>query len=52
LETRRFGTLAEYSQATRQDLRSVSADYDVFVKVPRLDAHDVKNVQSVQRGEG
>ena len=47
LEPRRFGTLAEYSQATRQDLHSVSVDYDVFINVPRLDAQDVKNVQKV-----
>jgi len=45
LETRRFGTLAEYSQATHQDLHSVVVDYDVFVNVPKLDAQDFKNVQ-------
>ncbi len=44
-ETRRFGTLAEYSPATRQDLHSVSVAYDIFVNVPKLDAHDLKNVQ-------
>jgi hypothetical protein len=47
LETRRFGTLAEYSQATSQDLHSVIVDYDVFVNVPKLDAQDLKNVQKL-----
>src|ERR1019366_7079033 len=47
LEVRRFGTLAEYSQATKQDLHSVILDYDVFMNVPRLDAQDLKNVQKL-----
>jgi hypothetical protein len=49
LEVRRFGTLAEYSQATKQDLHSVTLDYDIFVNVPRLDAQDLKNVQKLYK---
>jgi len=47
LETRRFATLAEYSQATGQDRNSVTLDYDIFVKVPPLDAQDRSRVQKV-----
>jgi hypothetical protein len=47
LEVRRFGTLSEYSQATKQDLHSVILDYDIFMNVPRLDAQDLKNVQKL-----
>jgi hypothetical protein len=49
LETRRFRTLAEYSEATRQDRNSVIVDYDVFVNVPKLDAQDLKNVQKLYK---
>ena len=51
LETRKFKTLAEYSQATGQDSHSVLVDYDVFVNVPRLDAQDLKTVQKVYKAE-
>jgi hypothetical protein len=51
LETRRFRTLAEYSQATKQDGHSVIVDYDVFVNVPKLDAQDLKNVQKLYRAD-
>ncbi|HEY8519910.1 MAG TPA: hypothetical protein VIN61_07515 [Gammaproteobacteria bacterium] len=47
LETRRFATLAEYSEATGQDRHSVLVDYDVFVNVPRLDASDPATLQRV-----
>jgi hypothetical protein len=47
LETRRYATLAEYAKATGQDRNSVLVDYDVFVKVPRLDAKDAANVQKL-----
>jgi len=47
LETRRYATLAEYSKATGQDRNSVLVDYDVFVKVPKLDAQDAANVQKL-----
>jgi len=39
-----FGTLADYVKATRQDQNSVTLDYDVFMKVPKLD-RDPKTVQ-------
>ena len=45
LETRRFASLAEYAKATGQDTHSVLVDYDVFMKVPKLDAHDAASVQ-------
>jgi hypothetical protein len=45
LETRAFATLAEYSAATGHDTHSVLVDYDVFMKVPRLDAQDAATVQ-------
>ena len=47
LETRRFATLAEYAKTTGQDTHSVVVDYDVFVKVPRLDAQDAATVQKL-----
>jgi hypothetical protein len=39
-----FATLAAYVQATRQDQNSITLDYDVFEKVPKLD-RDPKTVQ-------
>jgi hypothetical protein len=51
LEARGFATLAEYTAATRQDQHSVLVDYDVFVKVPRLDAQDRERVQKVYKAE-
>jgi hypothetical protein len=51
LETRQFATLAEYSQATGQDQHSTLVDYDVFKKVPRLDAQDTQSVQRVYKAE-
>jgi hypothetical protein len=51
LETRRFPTLAEYSQATGQDRNSITVDYDVFVNVQRLDAKDLKKVQNVYKAD-
>jgi hypothetical protein len=47
LETRRFASLAEYTKATGQDGHSVLLDYDVFVKVPKLDAQDAGTVQKL-----
>jgi hypothetical protein len=47
LESRSFGSLAEYSKATSQDRNSVLVDYDVFVKVPKLDAQDAATVQKL-----
>ena len=51
LEMRAFPTLAEYSQATRQDQHSVMLDYDVFMNVPRLDAKDMQTVQRLYKAE-
>jgi hypothetical protein len=51
LAVRRFATLAEYSQATHQDQHSVIVDYDIFVNVPKLDAKDLKTVQSLYKAE-
>jgi hypothetical protein len=51
LQPRAFATLAEYSQATRQDQHSVLVDYDVFVNVPKLDAQDRTKVQQVYKAE-
>ena len=51
LEVRQFGNLADYSRATRQDQHSIALDYDVFVNVPRLDAKDLKKVQSLYKAE-
>ena len=47
LENRAFASLAEYSRATGQDRNSVLVDYDVFVKVPKLDAQDAASVQTL-----
>jgi hypothetical protein len=49
LENREFATLAEYSQATGQDRHSVLVDYDIFVKVPRLDAQDIASLQKLYK---
>jgi len=51
LEARRFPTLTDYSAGTHQDLHSVAVDYDVFVNVPRLDAKDLRRVQTVYQAE-
>ena len=45
LETRKFATLDAYAQATQQDRHSVLVDYDIFMKVPKLDAKDLATVQ-------
>jgi hypothetical protein len=47
LETRRFATLEQYANATGQDRSSVLVDYDVFVRVPQLDARDSASVQTL-----
>jgi hypothetical protein len=49
LETRRFASLAEYTKATGQDAHSVLVDYDVFMKVPKLDAQDAATVQKLHQ---
>jgi hypothetical protein len=50
-ETRKFATLEAYSQATKQDQHSVLVDYDVFMKVTRLDAKDLAAVQRLYKAE-
>jgi hypothetical protein len=51
LETRRFQTLEQYSQATGQDRHSTLVDYDIFVNVRQLNAQDMKTVQRVYKAE-
>ena len=51
LQTRQYATLAEYSQATGQDRNSILVDYDIFVKVPRLDAQDISSLQKLYKAE-
>ena len=51
LEPRKFATLQDYSQATKQDQHSVLVDYDVFVKVGKLDAKDLATVQRLYKAE-
>ncbi len=51
LETRSFETLAAFSRATGQDQHSIEVDYDVFVHVSRLDAKELKKVQTVYKAE-
>jgi hypothetical protein len=51
LEVRQFQRLADYARATGQDGHSVLVDYDVFVKVPRLDAQDRSTMQTVHKAE-
>jgi hypothetical protein len=47
LEERKFRTLREFARATGQDRHSVLLDYDVFAKVPMLDAQDTATVQKL-----
>lgn len=49
IENRRFASLADYVKATSQDEHSILIDYDAFVNVPKLDGHDVKNVQKLYK---
>jgi hypothetical protein len=51
LEQRKFPTLEAYSQATKQDQHSVLVDYDIFMKVTKLDAKDLKTVQRLYKAE-
>jgi hypothetical protein len=49
LQNRQFATLQAYSQATGQDRNSILVDYDIFFKVPRLDASDVSSLQKIYK---
>jgi hypothetical protein len=51
LETRRYKTFAEYQKGSGQDAHSVLVDYDIFVKVPRLDGKDLHTVQRLYKAE-
>ena len=50
LETRQFATLDDYSRETGQDRNSVLVDYDIFMRVPKLDARG-PDMQKVYRAE-
>jgi hypothetical protein len=51
LETHRYKTLAEYQHGSGQDAHSVMVDYDIFMKVPKLDAKDLATVQRLYKAE-
>jgi hypothetical protein len=51
LDTARFASLEEYRKGTGQDQHSILVDYDVFVRVPMLDAQDTRTVQKVYKAE-
>jgi hypothetical protein len=51
LETRKYPTLDAYRQATKQDQHSVLLDYDIFMKVQKLDAKDLATVQRLYKAE-
>ena len=49
LETHRYATFAEYQKGSGQDQHSVLLDYDIFVKVPKLDGKDLATVQRLYK---
>jgi hypothetical protein len=51
LQNRQFATLQEYSQATGQDRNSILVDYDIFVKVPKLDASNISTLQKLYKAD-
>ena len=51
VETRKFPTLDAYARATGQDQHSVLVDYEIFMKVARLDAKDLATVQRLYKAE-
>src|SRR5262245_24950911 len=51
IEQRKFPTLEAYVQATKQDQHSVLVDYDVFMKVTKLDGKDLATVQRLYKAE-
>ncbi len=51
VETRKYATLEAYSQATKQDQHSVLVDYDIFMKVTKLDGKDLATVQRLYKAE-
>lgn len=44
-------TFHDYVKGSGQDRNSVLVDYDIFVKVPRLDAKDLLTVQRLYKAE-
>jgi hypothetical protein len=51
LDTARFASLEEYRKGSGQDQHSILVDYNVFVRVPMLDAQDIRTVQKVYKAE-
>jgi hypothetical protein len=51
LDTHQYKTFAEYQQGSGQDAHSLTIDYDIFMKVPKLDAKDLATVQRLYKGE-
>lgn len=51
LETHQYKSLAEYQQGSGQDAHSVTIDYDILMKVPKLDAKDLATVQRLYKAE-
>jgi hypothetical protein len=51
LEVRKYATLDAYRQATKQDQHSVLVDYDIFMKVQKLDAKNLATVQRLYKAE-
>jgi hypothetical protein len=51
IEQRKYPTLEAYAQTTKQDQHSVLVDYDIFMKVAKLDAKDLATVQRLYKAE-
>ena len=51
IEPRKFPTLEACAQATKQDQYSVLVDYDVFMKVTKLDGKNLATVQRLYNAE-
>jgi hypothetical protein len=49
LDTARFASLEEYRKGSGQDQHSLLVDYDVFVRVPMLDAQDSRTFRRSTR---
>lgn len=46
---KRWKTLVDYKRESGHDAHSISVDYNMFEKVPQLNAKDLKNVQRVYK---
>jgi hypothetical protein len=51
LEQRRYKTFEEYVKGSGQDAHSVLVDYDIFMKVPRLNEKDLHLIQRLYKAE-